>query len=274
MALPQTLRRSVQRQASDVIRGQERPRPARFEQKHIWARYHFSAIAAGGAIQGGILQAADYTVFSAAASQGGQGLPNNLLLDVRDTNFPGSNGNIPAGYGYEFTEMGASIGPQRADVLALVAASRGGPPCPDDVDNLLNGVSIMFQKNNKVVNMGRLAWWTQAGGPVETVGSLIDYGAADGAVVGPPAYTTGGLDVGTSLNRQARWTTNSGGAPPTPATRRKMEVPLLLGELQQFLILLRVNRPITLKAVDQGGTLGFTIRLDFFGTESSPVSNT
>ena len=161
-----------------------------------------------------------------------------------------------------------------ARIQAVGGITRLGPMHPLDADQFLNGTAIILKKDNVDLNLGCAAWWTQPGAPADTAFSLVDESAGAGAVAGPPSYVTGGLAVDTSGNRQQCWSANGGAIGPAPALRRRLEVPLLLAQLVQFNIVLRVSRPITFLSVDQGGTNGFSARWDFWGTESSPVGRT
>lgn len=275
MAIPPNLQQAVNRQADATIRGRAFPRPDVFNQKHIFSTYHFTAGSAPNPIVSNVLAAGDYILFSAGIGQNGQGLPAGLSLDDRDTNFPGQGGNIPAGYSYDFSEGGLALYAQRDDVVSAVGGTtRLGPMHPLDADQFLNGTAIILKKDNVDLNLGCAAWWTQPGAPADTAFSLVDESAGAGAVAGPPSYVTGGLAVDTAGGRQQRWSANGGAIGPAPALRRRLEVPLLLAQLVQFNIVLRVSRPITFLSVDQGGTNGFSARWDFWGTESSPVGRT
>lgn len=272
--VPSRFARGLGQQEDRVLRGQQYPMPEVFEEKHIWSVYHFTAGSAPNPIQSNTLQANDYVVFTTAQGQNGQGLPSGFQLDPRDTNFAGQGGNIPAGYNYIWRELGISVLAQRPDVAASIATSRQGPPSMHDTDQILNGTAVILRRNSADVNLGCAAWYSQAGGPVNVGTTILDEAAAAGAVAGPPAYTTGGLAIDTAGNYQERWSANSGGLPPAPMFRRKLEVPLIFRGQDQFLVVLRIARPILLNTVLQGGTNGFSVRVDFFGVESSPVGRT
>lgn len=249
---------------------------SQIRQRHIWSVFHFNCVNAGSPIQivAGIptIQAGVYNAFVTLQDANGQGLPSGLTMTASDTNNLGS-GRVPDDQNFAVWELGASIYRPRPDIVALAPTLMSyGNPHPDDVDRILcEGVlSVKYLTND--VPIGHLLDFAQSGGPAFDVPSLLSYTDA----AGPDGATTsiaGGLSEGSFTaqpwsQRVGRLAANSGNGNPNPGTRRKFEVPIFLAATQTYNFNITFARNVQLRAVKNGGTAAFSLRLDTWAVES------
>lgn len=272
MRMPPSIRPGIDRDMTNVIRGNAPVRPDTVEEQHLYSTAYVHA-GTQGKIVSNVMAAHDLQLFVETVGRNGQGLPSGLNLDAADTNWIGTGGRVPDGYGLVCWEIGLSLGPLRADVIATSSANmRRGPVHPSDVDQVIAG-ALVYVSNNVEKPIASLSYLAEAGMISFSAGSLLDSTAASGAVVGPPAYTTGGLAEDTSAGRTVR-TSAVGGGMVSPTTRFRLEIPISLRAGEQFSFVLRWERPRTLLSVDRGGTGGFAAQLDLYGFLSSPLART
>lgn len=272
MHIPQSIRPGIDADISRVIRGNARVRPDTLEEVHVYSTGYVYA-GGQGKISSNVMAAHDLQLFVETVGRNGQGLPSGLSLDYGDTNWIGTAGRVPDGYGLVIWEIGLGLHPLRADVIATNATlMRKGPVAPSDVDQVIAG-SLVYVSNNTEKPIVSLSYLAESGAVEFGGSSLIDSTAASGAVAGPPAYTTGGLAEDTSAGRIIR-TSSIGGGMVSPTTRFRLEVPISLRAGEQFNFTLRWERPRTLLSPAYGGTGGFAACLDLYGFLSSPIART
>lgn len=239
----------------------------------IWSTYNFSRTAQGAIDANGILAPGDYNVFTATSGKNGQGLPSGAELTDLDTNFPGE-GRVGDDQNFAIWELGVSVLAARQSVVALdTAAMADGPPNPIDVDQILSSGILVLKYIDVELPLGPLASFSQPGGPMIAVPSLIDYGASITTdYTGGGNLPTGGLAEGVAGTpwdaRQAKLTTNGGNIHAAPGVRRKLQVPIFLGRTVNFRFSFRFARPIQLLKPAQGGTQAFKLRLDWWAVET------
>lgn len=281
MTLPDRLQQDIRRQEENLlVRGQPpRDRFDTLRQRHIWSDYHFVS-GTGLAIRQDagtgnvpVLQSEIYRVFTNAAGQAGQGLPAGFQLTQLDTNFIGS-GRVPDQQNFAVWELGVSVLEQRADVVLASPTTRGaGQPHPDDVDKFLTECIVRIKAISQVVPLGHAADFCEPGAPSMVAPSLLDYSATGVVAAGPPAGGVGGMGAG-SITAQP-WSlqvphlsSNGGGGVASPGSRLKLDVPIFLPAQTQFEIQLVIKRPFVLRSLQNGGTCGFRVRVDFWAAES------
>lgn len=271
--------RQVSDQEDEMLKRGRTPGDGKFgtlRQRHIWSTYHF-VFAPGSAIQTStvflnnqIIVPGTYRVFRESVGKNGQGLPAGLMLGDTDTNFLGE-GRMPDQQNFAVWEVGVTILPQRVDVVSLALNSRGaGALHPDDVSHILDEGVLRVKYITEEVSLGHFADFAQPGGPGFTVPSVLDYSA--GAVLAGLGVA-GGQNAGNMLGQPfsaqiARSTQNSGNMAASPGTRRKLDIPIFLPARTQFEFQLVFKRPVLLRSIQNGGTVGFSARVDLFVAES------
>ena len=283
--MPQNPSKDIAKQVSDqeeeMLKAGRVPGDGKFgtlRQRHIWSTYHF-VYGAGLAIQNSTLIANNqivvpgtYRVFRESVGKNGQGLPAGLMLGDTDTNFLGE-GRMPDQQNFAVWEVGVSILPQRVDVVSQSLQTRGaGPLHPDDVSKILDDGILRVKYITEEVSLGHFADFAQPGGPGFTVPSVLDYtGAA--AYVAASNSVYGGQNAGNMSGQPfsaqiARAVQNSGNMAASPGTRRKLDVPIFLPARTQFEFQLVFKRPVLLRSLQNGGTVGFQARVDLWVAES------
>lgn len=272
MAPPLSIRPGIDMDAARVLRGQAPVRPDTLEEVHLYSTGYVYA-GGQGKIASNVMAPHDLQLFVETVGRNGQGLPSGLNLDYGDTNWIGTAGRVPDGYGLVIWEIGLGIRPLRADVIATNATlMRKGPVAASDIDQVIAG-SLVYVSNHVEKPVVSLSYLAESGNVQFGAGSLIDSTAASGAVAGPPAYTSGGLGEDTTAGRTIR-SSAVGGGMISPATRFRLEVPISLRAGEQFNFTLRWERPRSLLSPAYGGTGGFAACLDVYGFLSSPIART
>jgi hypothetical protein len=152
----------------------------------------------------------------------------------------------------------------RADVVAgSNGAMTGNTPHPSDVDALLDDMICSVRYLTNEVPYGPANAFAQPAGPILNVPSTLDSAASFQANI---AQLKGGQ--GEDPSRQARVAVNSGALPALPSLRRKLDVPIYLQAKQTFSFKLNTYRPRQLLTLEQGGSRGFRVRLDWWAVES------
>lgn len=280
-----TIGQSIAAQQSRLLRqGQAgNQRYSQVRQRHIWNTFYFtsgypnSQIATGTG--GLVLAAGEYQFFSSLSNANGQGLPQGFILTDLDTNFP-SAGRVSDDQNFAIWEIGITLEPMRPDVVAgATAAMNGGAIHPLDLDQITQNAFLSIKYLTNEVPLGLLKDFPQSGGPSMVAPSLLDYSARGGTEVAGagPAGVTGGLQEGAVLagaqvspwsSRHARTAHNSGPLSPAPGWRRPLQVPIFLQNTAVFFFKVVFSRNVQLLSVQQGGTGGFRMRLDWWAVES------
>lgn len=247
---------------------------SQIRQRVLWSTYHFNSANAGSAILvvAGVptLQPGDYQLFQTLNSQNGQGLPSGFQMTRADTNNLGA-GRVPDDQNFAFWELGAQCSGIRQDIVSTNAANMAqGPMHPDDMDRVLSEAVLSIQYLTNQVPIGHLMDFAQSGGPQIAVPSLLNYA---GAAIAVGADMTGGLGEGITTvapfdSRVAKLANNSGNAWANPGTRRKLDVPIFLAATQTYSFIVTIARPIQLRSVANGGTGGFSLKIDGWVVES------
>lgn len=272
-----SIAQSIAQQQSNMLRT-GKPGPQRYNtirQRHLWSTYTFCT---GGAInlstpyaQTPTIQPGTYAVFKTPASQNGQGLPNGVAMTELDTNF-GGQGRVPDQQNFSVWEIGVTIGPQRIDVVSGDLPNRGaGPIDPDDVDRILTDGVLRVKYLTEEVPLGSLGEFSQPGGPHLAAPSLLDWSARGLGLLASGIY--GGQSEGTITGQPysapvAKTSANGGNLAPAPSLRRKLDVPIFLPATTTFEFQLVFPRPVPLRVLQNGGTAGFTARVDLWVVES------
>lgn len=272
-----SISRSIAQQQSNLLRT-GKPGPQRYStirQRHLWSTYTFCT---GGAIsltspytQIPTITPNIYPVFKSPVGQQGQGLPSGLQMTDLDTNFAGQ-GRVPDQQNFSVWEIGVTLGPQRTDVVLASPSNRGaGPLDADDVDRILTDGVLRVKYLTEEVSLGALHEFMQPGGPHMSAPTLLDYTARGLGILANGVF--GGQSEGNPAVQPfsapvARTQANSGNLAPAPALRRKLEVPIFLGATTQFEFQLAFPRPVPLRTLRNGGTQGFTARVDLWVVES------
>lgn len=171
MALPSKIRKSVNQQATNVLRtGSRFDRFDQIRQRHFWSSWLIAADANGYA------QARQYPFFTAPQGQAAQGYAGATSL--RETNWVGSN-RVPDNQNFEVTEIGISVYFNQAVRPAYRAA-------------LLSHfvVGIQYLTNN--VPLGVALDYSQASGPTMGQYSPRDFAPAPDPQL-PRPYATNGF---------------------------------------------------------------------------------
>lgn len=239
MALPTNIKRSVNRQATDLLTtGQRFDRFDQIRQRHFWSNYNFEVDAAG------YLSSGDYKVFTTPSGQAGQGFP--FALTDRETNWKSAN-RVPDNQNFEILELGISIlpgfdgdgdvtDPERNVISANIA------------NTFLQNTILAIQYLTNEISLGLCSDFAQASAPV--MGSYI------------PNPVLSDLDPITGLNPQ-EFISNGFAA---PGLRRRFKIPILLQHGETFTFNFKVARAFFMSGLPTDTS--FVARMDFWATES------
>lgn len=260
-----TIESMVKRQVGKVLRqGQRFERFDQLRQRHFWSSYLF-ALGAGGVIQAGI-----YDIFRTVTSKIGQGY--SVPLTLRETNWANEN-RIPDNQNLAIQEIGVTIlrppsvsgtnangsgtathVPSGSIYDSLSSSIKSGvnpvrPVHTDDAANVLYGTILGMTYLTNFVPLGLCADFSQSAGTYAQE-QLVRV-----------------RDDLTTQAAQPNMGDPSNGI-PAAAFRRKFRVPYLLQHGETAGMGLKVERPITLKSLAEGGNGWVEVRVDWWAVES------
>lgn len=244
-ALPPSIRRSVQSQASNVLRtGRRFTRFDQLRQRHFWSTYLFLPDA------NGYIQSVIANIFVTPPGQNGQGFPAGSSLSERETNWKSQN-RVPDNQNFEITELGVSVGivtpsmdPQNTDFGGVADDPTAVNTWGKQLSNFLNNTVLSVTYLTNSVPLGLCADFAQAAGPGLGIWS-------NGAAL---ANSNG-----------VQYRANGFAA---PALRRRLKIPILLQHGETFAFAYEIPRTVFMGAPSQETSTAIYARMDFWATES------
>lgn len=247
MALPNSIRRSVSKQAQHVLeKGSRFTRFDQIRQRHFWSSYYFAPDA------NGYIGAGTFPLFTIPVGQNGQGFPSGVGMSERETNWKSQN-RVPDNQNFEITEIGVGIGMLTPDITSIgIAPIVGNPPVVVGVDPQVMNEFI----NNTLVN---ITYLTNS----VPLGLACDFGQASAPHLGTHRETA----LPGSIFRSNGF--------PAPALRRRFKIPILLQHGETFSFSFQIPRSYFIGLISTGGLTPentgvspFIARFDFWATES------
>jgi len=235
--LPPSIRRSVNKQAENVLRtGSRFTNFNQIRQRHFWSSHFFTPDA------NGYIPAGDFPVFVTPTGSNGQGFPAGSVLTERETNWKSQN-RVPDNQNFEITEIGVSIGIVTPDMDPNNVV--GFETAPVDI-GIYDLTFVQFISNTLI----NITYLTNA----VPLGLVADFGQASAPTIG--TYVSESEDT-TALFRSNGF--------PAPALRRRFKIPILLQHGETFAFAFNIPRSFFVGSVEENV---FVARLDFWATES------
>jgi hypothetical protein len=242
--LPPGIRRSVQRQATNVLEtGRRFKRFDQLRQRHFWSTYLFLPDA------NGYFSSGTFNVFVTPPGQNGQGFPSGAVITERESNWKSQN-RVPDNQNFEVTELGVSVGiatpsmdPQDTSFGSLAVNPAAVNTWGKQLSNFLNNTVLSITYLTNSVPLGMCADFAQASSPGMGVWSS---GAALGSSNGVQ-YRSNGFAA--------------------PGLRRRLKIPILLQHGETFAFAFEMPRSYFMGALDDTNSV-IAARMDFWATES------
>lgn len=250
MALPQKIRNSIKKQATNLLeKGSRFKKFDQVRQRHFWSMYRFTADA------NGFLASGDFDIFTTPSGQSGQGF--TTALGLRETNWAGVN-RVPDNQNIELSELGVSA------IQVNTADNRYVSPFPSAIeDEVLRNLILSIQYLTNQVPLGLCVDFAQASGPqVGEYHPSVPNGYMTDAAA-PPTVSLPLNDASeVSIPTRATFYTNGFAA---PGLRRRFKIPILLqhGETFKFVYTMAPGRGPWI-----GANVVVDVRMDFWATES------
>lgn len=260
MALPSTLKKSIQSQALNLLQTGSRFKAFdQVRQRHFWSDLCFLPNV------NGYIPSGTYKAFITPSGQVGQGFP--VALTELETNWKSAN-RVPDNQNFEVLEVGITVMglPDMTITGANPSTSRIRPAARQQAGILTSSILAIQYLTNEVpiglCNDFQQASGPQMGGyePGYIINPAID--TDDPVVVLPPPAPT--------TSPALRYITNGFAA---PGLRRRFKIPILMQHGETFSFNINIPRTfyygpqnVTFNDVDY--TNGYVMRIDFWATES------